>query len=144
EVLAVRICIDVVGDDLHPGPRDGVVVLLRSPRVHGDVLDPVADPGDRLGHAVPPHGHEGQVDVLPVTEIPVRAGDLGQDGGQFGVAWDVMRHQQASCRAVMTAWYPASWVASSRDSAVRSRSAMAARARAATSWPWPVSGSRNE
>ena len=76
EVLALRPGSGMVGDDLHPRPGHGVVVLLRSPRVRGDVLDPVADPGDRLGHAVSPHGHEGQVDVLPVPEIPVRAGDL--------------------------------------------------------------------
>ena len=118
EVGAVRVGADVVGDDLHPGPGDRVVVFLRGPFVRGDPLDPVADPRRRLGHAVVPHGQEGQVDVLPVPELPAGAGDLGQDRGQFGVGEPVRsgrrlmvryrslvaRHQQASCRAVMTAW----------------------------------------
>jgi hypothetical protein len=104
EVSAIRVGLGVVGDDLHPGPRDRVVVLLRRPRVDGDLLDPVADLRDRLRPAVPPHSQEGQVDVLPVPELPVRPGDLGQDGGQFGVRRSLMLHQQASCKAVMTAW----------------------------------------
>ena len=81
-----RVGIDVVGDDLHPGLGDRVVVLLRRPLVRGDVLDPVADPGRGLRHAVAPYGHEGQVDVLPVPELPAGTGDPGQDPGQFGVS----------------------------------------------------------
>lgn len=124
EVSAVRVSVDVVGDNLHPGPGDRVVILLRRPLVRGDVLDPAADPDGGRWHAVAPHGHEGQVDVLPVPELPAGTGDPGQDLGQFGVggavcsgrapgAGDrslmagertiVMGHQQASCRAAMTA-----------------------------------------
>src|SRR6516165_3985561 len=121
EVGTVRVGVDVVGDDLHPGPGDRVMVLLRSPLVRGYVPDPVADPDGGLRHAVAPHGQEGQVDVLPVPELPAGAGDLRQDRGQFGVgqtvrpavlAWtrnilagerDLLAgHQQTSCRAVRT------------------------------------------
>ncbi len=86
EVGAVRFGIDVVGDDLHPGLGNRVMVLLRRPLVRRDVLDPVADPGRRLRHAVAPHGHEGQVDVLPVPELPAGTGDPRQNPGQFGVS----------------------------------------------------------
>jgi hypothetical protein len=67
------------------------MVLLRGPFVRGNALDPLADPGDRLGHAVPPDGQEGQVDVLPVPKRPARTGDLGQDDRQFGVGLAAVR-----------------------------------------------------
>ena len=58
------------------------------------------------------------MDVLPVAELAAGPGDLGQQRGQFGAGLSVVRyrpggvagerslvvrHQQASCRAVMTA-----------------------------------------
>jgi hypothetical protein len=110
EVGAVRVGGHVVSDDLDPGPRDRVMVLLRSPLVSGEVPDPVADPGGGLRHAVAPHGQEGQVDVLPVAELPAGAGDLGQDRGQFAAGRPgrdvclMCGHQETSCKAVMTAW----------------------------------------
>jgi hypothetical protein len=113
EVGAVRIGLHVVGDEFHPGPGDRVVVFLRGTLVRGDALDPVADSRRRLGHAVPAHGQEGQVDVLPVPELPAGPGDLEQERGQFVagpvvrhqvVRHQVMRHQQASCKAATTAW----------------------------------------
>jgi hypothetical protein len=85
EVGAVRIGVRVMGDDLYPGLGDRVVVLLRGPLVRGDVLDPVADPGRGLGHAVPAYGQEGQVNVLAVPELPAGSGDLGQERGQVRV-----------------------------------------------------------
>ena len=43
------------------------------------------------GHAVPAYGQEGQVDVLPVPELPAGSGDLGQQRGQFGVGLAAVR-----------------------------------------------------
>ena len=81
EVGAVRVGLDVVGDDLDPGAGDRVVVLLRGPLVRGDVPDPGADPVGGFRHAVAPNREEGQVDVLTVPELTAGAGDRGQDRG---------------------------------------------------------------
>jgi hypothetical protein len=113
EVQAVRVRGHVVRDQFHPGPRDGVVVLLRRLLVRRDLPDPAADRADRVRHPVSPHRVEGQVDVLPVAELPARPGDPGQDCRQLrivragGVARTRRRfaagHQLAACRAATTA-----------------------------------------
>ncbi len=62
--------VDVVCDQLHPGSRDGVVVLLRVLFVGGDLLDPSGDLVGRCGHVVAADRQEGEVDVLAAPEAP--------------------------------------------------------------------------
>jgi hypothetical protein len=118
EVGALLVRRDVLGDDLDPGAGDRVVILLRCSLVRTDVPDPAADLADGRGHAVALDGQESQVDVLAVPELAVGPGDRGQDRGELGASRAarvggphvvgrrvlVRGHQQASCRAVMTAW----------------------------------------
>src|SRR6266540_1550860 len=115
--------------------REMVVVLLRRPLIGGDLPDPGADLADGLGHAVATHGQECEVDVLAVPKCAIGADDALKDRSQFRIGDAVrggggavvvgMGHQETSCRAVMTAWYPATCRVDSSASALRSRSATA-------------------
>ena len=105
-----RVADGVVGDQLHPGAADRLVVLLRGARVPGGAPDAVADQADRGGHPVPADRQPGELDVLPVTEPAAGPGQhfSHQRVEASGV---VVGHAETSVSASRASRKPASAVA---------------------------------